>query len=92
MKETKRNQSKERNEMKEKEMKENIIITTIISTFNENDVEVLEKRLSSERAEFDEFYENKGYDYLVRNVSSLDYLYGQVDAVMESLGFEKLSR
>ena len=57
-----------------------------------DDVEVLEKRLSSERAEFDEFYENKGYDYLVRNISSLDYLYGQVDAVMEILGFEKVSR
>lgn len=51
--------------------------------------EVLVKRLESERDEFDAFYENKEFDWVVYNTDTLEYLFSQVDFVMGQLGFYK---
>lgn len=57
-----------------------------------DDIETLTKRLESEHDEFNSFRDLKKYDYLIHNNHSVEYLLGQVDIFMESLGYEKVSR
>ena len=52
----------------------------------------VQERLSNEREQFSDFYENKKYDFLIVNDAGLDELHNQVDDIMSSLGYGKIKR
>ena len=51
--------------------------------------ELILKRIDSERDEFDNFYENKLYDYCIETNNTLDYIYKEVDRIMLENGYSK---
>ena len=50
-----------------------------------DDVDVLNKRLSSERKEFDDFYNNKEWDYVVNSEKPLDDVKAQIHKIIEDI-------
>lgn len=52
----------------------------------------VENRLSDEREQFSDFYNNSKYDFLITNDAGEDELHNQIDDIMSSLGYGKIQR